>query len=168
MDGFWSQNEGDTEVERAETEGTMKKMVYVCDRCRQPIADAGASIVPVFFDPDNGRQMEKSRVEMEDLHFCVECVCRIMENVISLCAEEPQDASKMETGQTEHVQRSKEKKTLDIGKVMALHKAGWDNKKIAEEMRVDEKKIYHCIYYQKNKILQAEPVEESTFPYTSR
>lgn len=139
----------------------MKKMVYICDRCRQPITDAGASIVPVFFDPDSGRQMEKSRVEMEDLHFCVECVCRIMENVISLCAEEPQDASETEAGHKGNPAQAKAKKTLDIGKVMALHKAGWDNKKIAEEMRVDEKKIYQCIYYQKNKIHQAEPVEET-------
>lgn len=140
----------------------MKKMVYICDRCRQPIADAGASIVPVFFDPDSGRQMEgKTRLEMEDLHFCVECVCRIMENVISLCAEEPQDASEAEAGHKGNATQTKAKKTLDIGKVMALHKAGWDNKKIAEEMRVDEKKIYQCIYYQKNKIHQAEPVEET-------
>ena len=131
----------------------MKKMVYICDRCRQPIADAGASIVPVFFDPDSGRQMEgKTRLEMEDLHFCVECVCRIMENVISLCAQESKTAHKAE--------RPK-RNEIDIGKVMALHNAGWDNKKIAEEMRVDEKKIYHCIYYQKNKIHQAEPVEET-------
>ena len=134
----------------SETEGTMKKMVYICDRCRQPIADAGASIVPVFFDPDSGRQMEgKTRLEMEDLHFCVECVCRIMENVISLCAGEPQDALEAEAGH-----RGKE--TLDTGKVMALHNAGWDNKKIAEEMRVDEKKIYQCIYYQQSKNRRAE------------
>ena len=39
---------------------------------------------------------------------------------------------------------------------MALHNAGWDNKKIAEEMRVDEKKIYQCIYYQQSKNRRAE------------
>lgn len=39
----------------------------------------------------------------------------------------------------------------DIGKVMALHRAGWDTAKIADEMQTDKKKIYNIIWYQKHK-----------------
>ncbi len=41
---------------------------------------------------------------------------------------------------------------MDAGKVMALHRAGWDNGKIADEMGVTKRKIYQCIRYQIKKM----------------
>lgn len=50
-----------------------------------------------------------------------------------------------------NVKRQTGQKKLDIGKVMALYKAGWNKSQIAEEMGVSEEKIYKCIYYQVKK-----------------
>ena len=131
----------------------MKKMVFVCDRCKEQISGAGANIVPKFFDPGTGQEMGNTRVEMKDMHFCVDCTCIIMENVMNLCSADQDQTPEKETG--------KKKNVLDIGKVMALHNAGWSNKDIADEMSVSEKKIYNCIYHQKNKRSNTDIDEET-------
>lgn len=37
------------------------------------------------------------------------------------------------------------RKSVDTGKIMALHEAGWTNKAIAEEMRMNEKTVWYYI-----------------------
>lgn len=37
------------------------------------------------------------------------------------------------------------RKPVDTGKIMALHRAGWTNKAIAEEMRMNEKTVWYYI-----------------------
>lgn len=46
---------------------------------------------------------------------------------------------------------------------MALHRAGWDNAKIADEMGADERQIYQCIRYQKNKGLEEPNGKENEY-----
>ena len=77
--------------------------------------------------------------DMENRHYCIDCTMEALEFL------EPK--KKPEKKLEENVQ----KKPLDPGKVMALHNAGWDNAKIADELGVRERQVYMCIYYQENK-----------------
>lgn len=63
--------------------------------------------------------------------------------------DEPEETVKTYFRETERAQEektelkpaAKKRKVLDRGKITALHKAGWTNKKISEEMRCSESAI---------------------------
>lgn len=126
----------------------MKKMVYVCNRCKQEIKEQGNRIIPYFFDTVTEKQLEGIAVPEDDVHFCVECTRAIMAGLTrppneGKSGKEPEEGEKKPSG--------KKRRRLDTGKVMALHRAGWSNKQIADEMRATERQIYQCIRYQKSK-----------------
>lgn len=99
----------------------MRKNVYYCDRCGCQLEDSGTKIVPHYFD-----------FITEDLTVPIEFL-------------EPKKKPEKK------LEENAQKKPLDSGKVMALHNAGWDNAKIADELGVRERQVYMCIYYQENK-----------------
>ena len=80
------------------------------------------------------------------MHFCIDCTMHIMEEMQPIRADEPPVEEPKKKASPK-----KKDKPLDAGKVMALHKAGWDNNKIADEMGVTARQVYQCIYYQVNK-----------------
>lgn len=119
----------------------MRKQVYFCDRCGCEIVDAGVKIVPHYFDFETEDLISPLNQTAEDKHFCIDCTMLVME-AMEPPKEEPNEKKE---------QNIKKNKPLDAGKVMALHQAGWDNDKIADEMGVTARQIYQCIYYQVNK-----------------
>lgn len=117
----------------------MRKNVYYCDRCGCQLEDSGTKIVPHYFDFITEDLTVPINKDMENRHYCIDCTMEALEFL------EPK--KKPEKKLEENVQ----KKPLDFGKVMALHNAGWDNAKIADELGVRERQVYMCIYYQENK-----------------
>ena len=125
----------------------MKKISYICNRCNQEIKDTGSRIIPNFFDILTDSPIDNIAVKEKDMHFCMDCTKAIMEELEIL-------PEKNRVAKNEDKSREKEghgKAKTDIGKVMALHKAGWTDKAIAEEMGMTEMQVYKCIWYQKNK-----------------
>lgn len=127
----------------------MRKTIYFCDRCGKEIKTEGARIIPHFFDMASGGELGNIGVPDDDVHFCMECTKAIMSRLLQK-PEEEQAAAKAEAKAGKKTRPKKEER-LDAGKVMALYRAGWDNKKIADEMGVDERQIYWCIRYQTKK-----------------
>lgn len=113
----------------------MRKNVYYCDRCGCQLEDSGTKIVPHYFDFITEDLTVPINKDMENRHYCIDCTMEALEFL------EPK----------KKLEENAQKKPLDVGKVMALHNAGWDNAKIADELGVTERKVYMCIYYQENK-----------------
>lgn len=130
----------------------MKKMFFICNRCGKEIKRKGSKIIPMFFDMESEDMTEPVSADQEDRHYCHSCTNRIIRELLA-----PLD----ENG--EEKLPPKRRKRLDSGKVMSLHRAGWDNAKIADEMGVDERQIYQCIRYQKNKSLEEANGKENEY-----
>lgn len=127
----------------------MKKTIYFCNRCGKEIKTEGARIIPHFFDMASGGELGNIGVPDDDVHFCMECT----KEIISELFQKPEEGKTVDKAVAKAGKKTRPKKEerLDAGKVMALHRAGWDNKKIADEMGVDERQIYWCIRYQTKK-----------------
>jgi hypothetical protein len=125
----------------------MKK--YVCDQCGKEIRGSVGYIVPGILcstegtEPDDREQLP----ELDNVHFHMKCLRTVMNRFIQP-QKEPDDTG--EPAGDGKDAPAKQRVKLDVGKVMALHRAGWSNKMIAEEMHATENQIYKCIYYQKN------------------
>lgn len=39
----------------------------------------------------------------------------------------------------------RKRKSVDVGKILALHKAGWSNVKIADELGMNEKTVWYYV-----------------------
>ncbi len=111
----------------------MRKII--CDRCKKDISHQEVvgyiaiqerDVKTSFFDGFNPH---------EHKDFCEKCIQEI--NTFIDC--------KSDKVQAEKVKREK----IDAGKVMALKNAGWSNKDIAEELRVDSQAIANTIYKKK-------------------
>ena len=123
----------------------LKKIRYICDRCGEEIIDACTKIVPHYFDMTTEDLTKPLSGAAESMHFCIDCTMHILEEMQPIKTEEqPVEKPTPE-------KPKKKEKSLDAGKVMALHQAGWDNDKIADEMGVTARQVYQCIYYQQNK-----------------
>ena len=122
----------------------MKKIIYICNRCGKEIQKDAACISMQILDVGTGKR-EEIALSDEDIHFCMGCAKEAMQKFLRL----PEAGDE---GRPEKVPDLKEKHTrLDTGKVMALYRAGWDDKKIADEMGATERQIYQCIRDQKKK-----------------
>ena len=64
----------------------------------------------------------------------------VTENISLPAMEEPAEKEKQSPPPAEPEKKSGRKK-IDRGKVMALHRAGWSNKKIADEMACSEASV---------------------------
>ena len=64
----------------------------------------------------------------------------VTENISLPAMEEPAEKEKQSPPSAEPEKKSGRKK-IDRGKVMALHRAGWSNKKIADEMACSEASV---------------------------
>lgn len=124
----------------------LKKTLYICNRCNKEIKTEGTRIIPHFFDLATDEMLGEIEVPDRDIHFCMGCTKKIMEEILKTPEEKPPDNTR-KTGK-----RPKKRERLDAGKVRALHRAGWDNGKIADEMGVTKRKIYQCIRYQIKKM----------------
>lgn len=115
----------------------LKKTLYICNQCNKEIKTEGTRIIPHFFDFATDEMLGAIEVPDNDVHFCMGCTKKFMEEILGLPENKKQTRK-----------RPKKSERLDAGKVMALHQAGWDNEKIADEMDATERQIYQCIRYQ--------------------
>ncbi len=130
----------------------MKKILYICNRCNKEIRTEGAYIIPHSFDLMTGEMLKEAEILDKDVHFCMGCAKEIMEEILRPSEEKPPENIR-KAGK-----RPRKGERLDAGKVMALHRTGWDNAKIADEMGATERQIYQCIRYQIKKMnLGSEP-----------
>lgn len=129
----------------------MKNISYICNRCGKEIKTEGARIIPHYFDFTADEIDGKIEVPDNDVHFCLGCTRKIMEEILK--QPEAEDGKEPEQAPAKKKKRTRPKKEerLDAGKVMALHRAGWSDEKIADEMGVTNRQVYQCIRYQKKK-----------------
>lgn len=131
----------------------MVKTVYYCDKCGKEIE--GAPCVVRF----------TSSVLTSSNDFCEECYAlaaaalecwmseeepEVVEEYVTetLEEEEEEEPEKEEEPEEEEEQPEplskarKERKEIDRGKIMALTRAGWDARKIADEMGCTQQTVY--------------------------
>lgn len=125
----------------------MKKIIYICNRCNKEIKTEMTRISLELFDV-LANKLEDIAFPDNDIHFCIGCTKKIMEEILRPPEAGEEDVSEEAPDMKEKHTRLKKDERLDAGKVMALHRAGWDNEKIADEMGVTERQIYQCIRYQ--------------------
>lgn len=131
---------------------------YYCDRCG---ADMSRERVLGYISLNTKDKAEKELREdneFEKWHFCKNCMYDIRRYVRTLPLKTSQNEEKRsgpaESGvkQPETVQDQKEskpQKRIDTGKIMALKKAGWRNKDIADEMHMTPNAVASAIYLYK-------------------
>jgi hypothetical protein len=140
----------------------MRKTIYVCNECGEEIHGNVGRIIPGIFDKNEELNPEDEKFpENDDVHFCVRCLRTVMDRITH--AQGTHEDTEETTGAGAEEEPKEEKpvrrRKLDGGKIMALHRAGWSDEKIADEMHATEKQIYKCIYYHQRK--QIENREES-------
>lgn len=105
----------------------MKKTIFFCDRCGRQIREDENRVRVAFeqFRFQDGVWLQNDGDDLGD--FCPECFENLKE-VLANSKTEPAPAPKRAHPKT--------RKELDMGKVGALHRAGWSLAKIADEMGV--------------------------------
>jgi len=138
----------------------------ICDRCGKEILDGKPGYIAVNYrDSETGELKVDNPYEHN--HYCDSCmeaICDFVskppETVIKTeetVIETPKSVSKEEKSvpkPPETVSESEEqsgRKKIDIGKIMALKNAGWKNKDIADEMRMDPQAVANAIYQYKKR-----------------
>lgn len=128
----------------------MKKTIYICNRCNQEIRTEMARISLGLYDV-LANKLEDIAFPDNDIHFCIGCAKKVMEEILRPPEAGDEDGPEEPPVLDGKHSRLKKEERLDAGKVMALHRAGWDDKKIADEMGATERQIYQCIRYQEKK-----------------
>lgn len=91
----------------------MKKVIYICDKCGAEISGEPFGITGLDYD------------------FCSECFGKINKMIEVFMRPEAKPAAEPKP---EPKKKAKRKTNLDLGKIAALHRAGWSNVKIADEL----------------------------------
>ncbi len=110
----------------------------MCDRCGAEILPPGKiGYLNVNFREEIGGPVLQEN-PLKGKHFCEGCIQSILETV---------NTKKEKT----NVKPSRKRK-IDYEKIMALHHAGWENSKIADEMGMTRSGVCMAIWYYKNRI----------------
>lgn len=140
----------------------MVKMVYYCDKCGREIEGAPATI------------KFSSSILTSSNDFCEDCYALAADALQSWMDEEEQEEDEVllvseqldeEEEEPEEEQEEdeeeeeekpeplskarKERREIDRGKIMALTRAGWDARKIADEMGCTQQTVYQVRYLAK-------------------
>ena len=136
----------------------------LCDRCGKEITDGKVGYIAT-----NWRCMKDGSLLQdnphEEKHFCESCmeeiegfVIKPPENVIKTeenVTEQPKSVSKQKASKQKKSNsdsgEQRKRRSIDIGKIMALRNAGWKNKDIADEMRMDPQAVAQAIYLHKKR-----------------
>lgn len=112
----------------------MKKIIYICDKCGAEISGESFGITGLEYD------------------FCDSCFQKISNLIADFMKPSEKKAPEKKAPAR---QRKKTGTALDLGKIAALHNAGWTNVKIAEEFRCSAQTIANhlqeALEYLKNK-----------------
>jgi len=111
----------------------MKKITYYCDKCKRQIGDDEKKYRSLIQEFDEDTPLHSSFIEGPEL--CRSCADELAALIWKHIAPErtPEPAAEEES-KKENRGRSSLRQKLDLGKMAALHKAGWSNVKIAKEL----------------------------------
>ncbi len=148
----------------------MRKVTYICNRCRKPILGTPVKILALDINRDtNVATFSKDKYpEMMGRDFCEDCAERFRNILTEECkaatpvVKAPDFENAMQEAADKTCSKEKpdtEKKKIDIGKVHALKKAGWSVKKIADEMRCSQAAVYNALKKEPEPVVE-EPEEE--------
>ena len=135
----------------------MKKICFVCDFCGKEITGEGMRLIRVSFEKDG---IFTEQENADEFHFCKKCNAVLIAELDKV-ESDTVNSKKFTSGDKKKSPEKSSGRRLDAGKIVALSKAGWSNKKIAEEMKVTEEQIYKCLWYQKNKQSKAQTGKEN-------
>ena len=123
---------------------------YFCDRCGVEMTkEKRHSFVSVNTrDKAEGDLLEEN--EFESWLFCKKCTEDIRRYVRTLPLKPSQNDEKRDQNKEKCDQNGKKK--YDVGKIMALKKAGWKVKDIADEMKMTPQQVSNQIYLYNKKM----------------
>lgn len=114
------------------------KIIVKCDKCGTEIT---SEEIPSLFAATTGRESGGVLADHPDrarFDLCKKCMERVQTFIIS--GEAVADPEQEEP-------KRKYKRNPDLGKMKALYEAGWDYKKISEEMQLPYSTVYNTINY---------------------
>lgn len=119
----------------------------LCDRCNAEIGEhenigyiaVGTRITKVSAGED---EVTLSGTEFSENHYCQKCVEKIKAFIRS--AEQTEE-QKEDVALVEPQKKQRERRKIDIGKIIALKNAGWSAKKIGEEMDMTDMEVNQAI-----------------------
>lgn len=123
---------------------TVVRHMYLCDKCGKEIS--GSVFSPIWGELKPEYDGNYDRGGTLSIDICEECKREVEEMIYGLfkeITENDKNSEKFEEKSqksTETVKKPTQSRgrnsELDDGKILALHRAGWSNSKIAEEMHV--------------------------------
>ena len=144
----------------------MVKKIIICDYCKKEIAGDVVHIFANTVDSKTGDIITDLDAGQNERDYHTDCAKKILNfaNGLSKSEETKKDTVIMDGKEYTKLNDVKEledsdkevkktrKKKLDIGKIMALKKAGWSYEKIADEMGTTKASIASTIYAYKKKM----------------
>lgn len=131
----------------------------ICDKCGAEITKDPIRLNMTYVDVMTGDIEDpitsKEQRERDYCELCAKAVLNFAEKPEVLRFEYQAAMKKKEKEHTikePEEDQSKPKKKLDIGKIMALKKAGWSAADIADELGTTPQSIYSAVYTYKKKV----------------
>lgn len=116
----------------------MKVIAFACDRCKKVVQNEGSIFCLARFTGE-----EIIEEDISALHFCSDCTSEMVSKVLTFEIKNYEDEKK-KVIESKGKKENERKKKVDVGKVLALRRAGWSDEKIAEEMNLPEKVVQDC------------------------
>lgn len=128
----------------------MRKIIYICDRCGKQIDTDPVKILAThYYYQDNATILPDD--DEEGAMLCEDCWYMVDQAVVAAMQMKDVKPPKKEVQKKEPANKVQ----LDLGKVAALHNAGWSITKIAEEFGCSAQTIANhlqeALEYLKNK-----------------
>ena len=100
----------------------MKKIIYVCDYCGKEIQEKVWTFLLGWRDEENSVELNDSPLGVNDI--CESCMKKLLSAIAP--PKEPKQPPK---------------KSVDMGKILALRKAGWTLERIGKEIGVSAQTV---------------------------
>lgn len=86
----------------------MKKVIYICDRCRKEIVGGPIKIIAELLDPENEDFTEtvpKNLQGIREKHFCMSCTEKVLATAQGLCVKKEFEDAFMGDSKEEYLRR---------------------------------------------------------------
>lgn len=116
-----------------------------CDKCGGEVDPERIGYVSLLQRKDGDDDELGGKNPFENMDFCADCMELIADFVTKKVPKRGRKTKRQKTAEKQKKARV-DRRTLDTGKIRALHECGWTQEKIAEEM--------HCSTSTINKVLR--------------
>ena len=128
----------------------------ICDKCGAEIKKDPIRLNMTYVDVMTGDIEDpitsREQRERDYCELCARSILDYAEKKAIVVVEHPTIKTKKTEVKEPEEDQSKPKKKLDIGKIMALKKAGWSAADIAEELETTAQSIYSAVHTYKKKV----------------